>query len=106
MNSYEANYKKQFNGFDGVSPGCNHKIHVTARQKLADLIDGSWKHSWHWPVDHNDWLDAVRASLETEMSYANERLKQLRYAQQILSSIDKDEVEEPDDNHPKPISER
>ena len=90
MNSYEANYKKQF---DGVNPFTHKKILITAREKLADLINGAWKYSWHWPVDHNEWLDSAKLSLESEKETVMKRFEQLKYAEQILSSIEKNDEE-------------
>lgn len=88
MNPYDANYKKQF---DGVNPFNRSKIQITAREKLADLINGAWKYSWHWPEDHNEWLDAANLSLESEMETVMARLEQLKCAKIILSSIDKND---------------
>lgn len=86
---YECNYKKQFpcRGFYAL---------LTARQKLARLIDSSWFHSIHWPDDHNSFLDKAQEDLHTEMTYARERVAQLEQAQKIISRIERqaDDIEE------------
>ena len=89
MTPYDATYKKQF---DGVNPFTHKPTMITAREKLAKMIDGSWRHSWHWPEDHNQWLEAARISLESEIDIATRRLEQLNGAKGLLFSIDKEDT--------------
>jgi hypothetical protein len=84
MNEYEAKYVKSF---EGRSAFRGDPIKITASEKLAILIDNDWKHSWHWPSDHNEWVAAVKKSLESEKENALARLDELRQAERIIASI-------------------
>lgn len=91
ISPYEAKYGKQFK-----VPSCwgQDLRNGSARERLATLIDASWKHSWHWPDDHNSFLDKAQENLNTELTRAKERLAELESAQKILSIIDREEPDE------------
>lgn len=83
MNAYDTRYLKKF---DGISLG--KAIKVSATNRLAYLINSDWIHSSHWPKEHNEWLAAVKKSLESEMKYAIDRLDQLDEAKKIIAEIE------------------
>jgi hypothetical protein len=85
MNAYDVRYKKQYSGFSIFGD----IEHITAERKLAQLIDSSWHHSWHWPNEiDRSWVESVKEDLNTELNEAKERLNDLELAREILSQID------------------
>ena len=70
--------------YTGYAPG-GGTMEVSFRTKLAQLIDSSWHHSWHWPNDY-DYEEAALESLRTEFKYAFDRLERLREAKRMLES--------------------
>ena len=93
ISSYDCRYKKQFNA-RGHFGGSDL---LTARQKLSRLIDSSWFYSHHWPYEHNSFLDRAQDDLNTEITHARNRLKNLEEAQRILSAIERESEEEYDE---------
>ena len=84
ITTYEAEYKNMYSGRDLFG-----KADVTSVRKIAQLVDGQWYHSLHWPKTIGlEWRDEVRKSLDSEMVDALNRVDELRLAQKILDSID------------------
>lgn len=96
ISAYECRYKEQFDASGAFGSGTL----LTARQKLARLIDSNWFHSHHWPQDHNTFLDKAQDDLNTELAYARDRLAGLEQAQNIISAIDRDSDPEAENEAP------
>ena len=81
---FEFRYKKQFSGINPFG-----KCLVSAEQKVGSLINSSWHYSDHWPKEINhDWVKAATSDLETELQYAQERIKQLNLAKKFIEMLD------------------
>jgi hypothetical protein len=87
ISAFDAKYKR---AFDGQNPFTGERMPIPAFEKLASLIDSQWKHSWHWPEDHNKRLDAMRDSLTDEIDSAKRRLDELMIAKSILERIERE----------------
>lgn len=85
LTPYQCKYEKSFKGPSSYGGGI---VDITPREKLAELINGEWKYSWHWSdTDHNKWLEQVKENLSDEFNSVNKRLLELEQAKIILLSI-------------------
>jgi len=82
MTIYEAEHNKEFMGHVGEL--------CTARSKLGMLINSTWIHSMHWGKTQH-WLKDAQVSLEAEMAYCCERMRELQQAADILDTIEEEE---------------
>lgn len=81
---YDAKWKRQFMGTNHIT---GESQLVTARENLANLVDGQWKYSWHWPNNHSSWVLKVQEDIDSELKRARKRLEELKEAQSILDRI-------------------
>jgi len=78
ISKFDAHYKTEHDG-------------RTTIQHLGQLINNEWIYSMHWKNgldNHDELMVQIKDSLDTELVYANDRLKQLKLAQAILSDIE------------------
>ena len=60
---------------------------VTAKQKIAALLDDSWLYSAHWPEDNAAWLEQVKTDIRLARGQALKRLDEIKQAERILCSF-------------------
>ncbi len=95
MSSYDAKYDRVFEVPSTFNPGKTTKC--CAVDKLACLINTDWVYSMYWPSDDfNGLLDKAQADLNKEIGKAMARIAELKEAQDIISSIEResDDIEE------------
>jgi len=92
LSPYEAKYNNTFEVPSLLNSTKTTK--VSAISKLGLLIDSTWKYSWHWPNDHNAFLDKAQDDLNSEIAIALKRISELHEAQSILFSIEREEIEQ------------
>ncbi len=93
MNYYEATYIKQFANSNNTRDGKANL--VTAKTKIASLVNDDWIYSMHWPEDET-WVNQARKDVDKALISARERVSELEQARGILDCIylDADKSEE------------
>lgn len=59
----------------------------TLIERVGNLIDSEWKHSWHWETKDYKWIEQAKKSLSDEQSKLTKRSLQLKEADRLLSMI-------------------
>ena len=93
LSSYGARYDKLFEVPSFFRGGGT--IKCTAIERLRHLIDTDWAYSMYWPEDDfNGLLDMAQDNLTTEINKSMARIAELKEAQDILSTIDREDHED------------
>jgi len=83
MNYYEATYEKKFTGRNYRN---TKDILVTAKDKIARLVNDSWIYSSHWP-ENEGWVKKAEEDIKTCLMSARERVRELEQAKSIIEGI-------------------
>lgn len=79
MTPVEAKYRRDFT---------IGKTRVTAKEKVASLLDDNWMYSWNWPNDGDLWIDKAKEDVDAAMAYVKARIASLEKAKAILEDIE------------------
>jgi len=78
MNKYEAEYKKQYvSSSDGL---------ITAKQKIATVINSTWLYSMHWKDD--TWIEQAKSDVQKRIIEVTKDLALLNQAELLLNEIE------------------
>ena len=79
MTLYEATHEQCYPEADG------HCL-VTAKTKIANLLDDHWAHSQQWP-NNDQWITAAKHDIRHALTIARNRVRELKQAQKIIDAI-------------------
>lgn len=82
MNKFESLYKKQYSG---INPFSRESCLITAREKVASIINDSWIYSVYWK--NETWVEQAIEDLQKRKIANAKEAELLRTAEYILNDI-------------------